>query len=206
MIEGFDITARTIKPAPDKRQTRPRTLTPEWNALLRHRIALYHHMTRHATLLAILALSLALPACAPSPPPRPPATPAQPPAPAPPFNKPVRMNGRGKLSSISLDDFFTLQQSGKALIYDARPAFFYHLGHVPGAISLPKNHCDESINAREAEIKAALAAGKTIIVYCTSFTCPDARTVAIHIAGFGYPAKIFSGGWEAWREADMPGE
>ena len=99
------------------------------------------------------------------------------------------MNGRGEISSISLEDFFMLQQSGKALIFDARPAFFYDLGHIPGAINLPKNDCDEAIANREAEIKAALAAGKTIVVYCTSLTCPDARTVAIHISGFGYPAS-----------------
>ena len=116
------------------------------------------------------------------------------------------MNGRGVVSSISLDDFFALQQSGKALVFDARTAFFYHLGHIPGAINLPKNRCDEAIAARESEIKTALAAGKTIIVYCSGITCPDARTVAIHISGFGFPASTFSGGWEAWRQADMPGE
>ena len=115
------------------------------------------------------------------------------------------MNGRGEVSSISLTGFFALQQSGKALIFDARAAFFYQLGHIPGAINLPKNHCDESIAARESEIKTALATGKSLIVYCSSITCPDARTVAIHISGFGYPVKIFSGGWEAWKEADLPG-
>ena len=116
------------------------------------------------------------------------------------------MNGRGDVSSISLEDFFLLQQSGKALIYDARPGFFYGLGHIPGAISLSKNNCDEKIAAREDEIKSALVNGKTIVVYCTSLTCPDARAVANHISGFGHPAKIFSGGWEAWKDAGMPVE
>lgn len=122
------------------------------------------------------------------------------------YQKPVRMNGRGTLASISLGDFFALHQAGKALVYDARPAFFYQLGHVPGAVNLTKIRCDDQIVAREAEIKAALAKGQTIVVYCTGMTCPDARTVAIHIAGFGYPAKIFSGGWDAWKDAAMPVE
>ena len=122
------------------------------------------------------------------------------------YKKPVRMNGRGTLISISLGDFFALQQAGKALIYDARPAFFYHLGHVPGAANLTKTRCDDQVVAREAEIKGALAQGKTIVVYCSGITCPDARTVAIHIAGFGYPAAIFAGGWEAWQDAALPGE
>ncbi len=122
------------------------------------------------------------------------------------YKKPVRMNGRGEISSISLDDFFTLQQSGKVLIYDARPAFFYQLGHIPGAISLPKNDCDEKIATREGEIKAALASGRKIVAYCTSFTCPDARALAIHISGFGYPVAVFDGGWDAWKDAGMPTE
>lgn len=116
------------------------------------------------------------------------------------------MNGRGDLSQISLEKFFSLQQSGKTLIYDARMAFFYELGHIPGAINLPKNRCDEAIAARESEIKKALADGKTIVTYCSSMTCPDARTLAIHISGFGYPVTIFAGGWDAWKDAGMPTE
>ena len=165
-------------------------------------------MTRCPTAIPILALALA--SCvtpAKEPPAKPPAGHTQdPPAAGPQYKKPVRMNGRGEVSSISLGDFFTLQQSDKAVIFDARPAFFFSLGHIPGAINLPKNRCDESIAARESAIRSALAEGKTMVVYCSSVTCPDARAVAIHIAGFGYPAKVFSGGWDAWREADMPRE
>jgi len=122
------------------------------------------------------------------------------------YKKPVRMNGRGDVSSISLSDFFTLQQSGEAMIFDARPAFFYNLGHIPGASNLPKSNCDEEIHKRETQINAALAEGKTIVVYCTNRMCPDARAVAIHLSGFGYPARIFSGGWDSWKEAGMPTE
>jgi rhodanese-related sulfurtransferase len=127
-------------------------------------------------------------------------------APEPEFKKPVNMNNRGKVTSISMDQVFELQQSGKAMIFDARPAFFYNLSHIPGAISLPKNNCDAVIHAKEAEIKAALAEGKTLIVYCTNLMCPDARTVATHLSGFGYAASVFHGGWEGWQEAGMPTE
>ena len=120
--------------------------------------------------------------------------------------KPVRMNGRGKITSISMEDLFTLQQSGKALIFDARPAFYYHLGHIPGAISLPKSNCDAEIAKREEQIKNAIAAGKTVVVYCTSFTCPDARAVAIHLADFGYSSSTMPGGWDAWKESGLPTE
>lgn len=140
----------------------------------------------------------------------------QPPASAPPVPKkeavaanrpnPSRVNGRGKVSSISLTDFFERQQTDKVLLYDARPAFFYSLGHIPGAISLPKSSCDAQIVKREAEIKAALAAGKTIVIYCTNLLCPDARTVAIHMADAGYSTSTLTGGWESYKETGLPTE
>ncbi len=120
--------------------------------------------------------------------------------------KPVLMNGRGKVTSISLTELFTLQQSGKVLIYDARPGFFYALGHLPGAISLPKEEGDDGILKHEAEIKAAIAAKKPVVVYCTNLLCPDARTVANHLAGFGYSSSVLTGGWDSWKEADLPTE
>lgn len=120
--------------------------------------------------------------------------------------KPVRMNGRGEITSISLSELFALQESGQVLLYDARPKFYYSLGHLPGAISLPKTDCDKQITARETEIKAALAAKKTIVVYCTNLTCPDARTLAIHLADYGYSSSTLTGGWETWKESGLPTE
>jgi 3-mercaptopyruvate sulfurtransferase SseA len=118
----------------------------------------------------------------------------------------ARVNGRGKVSSISLTDFFERQQAGSVLLYDARPAFFYALGHIPGAISLPKTNCDAQIVKREVEIKAALAAHKTIVIYCTNLLCPDARTVAIHMADAGYSTSTLTGGWESYKETGLPTE
>jgi rhodanese-related sulfurtransferase len=174
-------------------------------------------MIRFRTRLAIPALALALVACAEKPLGQPfdgsadephldaaarqKASPEKPKS-----QKPVRTIRRGAVSSISLEPFFALQQSGKALVFDARAGFFYHLGHIPGAIHLPKQNCDKLIRERETEIKAALAAGKTIVVYCTSRNCPDAMTVANHLSGFGYPAAVFAGGWDAWKNADLPSE
>jgi rhodanese-related sulfurtransferase len=175
-------------------------------------------MTRLRTILGAPVLALALAACAAKPAGPPfdgasnhadldPAAAQKTPATKTEYKKPrIGMNDRGDVSSISLERFFLLHQSGKALVFDARPKFFYNLGHIPGAISLPKNNCDEQIASRENEIKSALAEGKSIVVYCTSLTCPDARTVAMHIAGFGHSATIFSGGWDAWKDAGMPVE
>ena len=155
---------------------------------------------RSSFLTAAIALGLA--SCAPPAP-----QPTTPESPLATVKKPVRMNDRGKITSISLTELFALQQADQVLLYDARPRFFYNLGHLPGAISLPKSaDCDAQIIQREAEIKAALAAKKTIVIYCTNLACPDARTVATHLAGFGHSSSTLTGGWDAWQESGLPTE
>lgn len=118
-------------------------------------------------------------------------------------DRPVSLNERGKITSISITDFYPLQQADRVLLFDARPAFFYTLGHIPGAISMPKDNCDAEIEKRKAEIKAAVSAGKTIVVYCTSMTCPDARSVAMHLADYTYSSSTLTGGWETWKESGL---
>jgi len=118
--------------------------------------------------------------------------------------KPISTKERGKVITVTFEDFYALQQSDKVLLYDARLAFFYNLGHIPGAINLPKNSDDAAIAARETEIKAALKQGKTIVTYCTGINCVDARTLADHISRFGYPVAVFAGGWHTWQEAELP--
>jgi len=120
--------------------------------------------------------------------------------------KPAAPVPAGVVSTISLERFFELHQSGKAWVLDARPAFIFNFGHVPGAINVPKNRAGAVISQRQSEIKSALAAGKTLVVYCSSATCPDAQAVAMHLASSGYSASVFTGGWDAWKEAGMPVE
>lgn len=159
-------------------------------------------------IIALLAMALAHTACAPKLQSRIDDQPAhllnQSTNQEPKTKKPVRMNGRGDVSSISLEEMFAYQGSGNALIFDARPAYLFHLGHIPGAESLPKPDCENSIAKMDERLKSAVATGKPIIVYCSGLLCPDARTVAMHISGYGHPAKIFSGGYDAWKKAGLP--
>jgi rhodanese-related sulfurtransferase len=163
-------------------------------------------MIRDWLIIASLALTLAHAACAPNPQTRgddqPTSVENSPAKPKP--KKPVRMNGRGEVSSISLEEMFALQSSGNALILDARPGYLFHLGHIPGAESLPKSDCENSIAEMDERLKVTVAAGKPIVVYCSGLMCPDARAVAYHISGYGHPAKIFSGGYNAWKSAGLP--
>ncbi len=126
--------------------------------------------------------------------------------PAPLPQKPVVMKERGEVTAMSMEDFFPLQQSGGVVIYDARPALYYHLGHIPGAIHFPKSNCDALIISRKAEIESAIAAKKPIVIYCTDLACPDARTVAEHLASNGYSSFTLTGGWESWKDSGLPTE
>ena len=112
----------------------------------------------------------------------------------------------GEISSISIQDLFTLQQQGDVLIIDARHHYFYQMGHIPGAISLHSKNCDQQIQKLETDLKAALNEEKIIAVYCSGFLCKDARIVSRHLASFGYPVHQFYGGWNAWQDAGLPTE
>lgn len=113
---------------------------------------------------------------------------------------------RGAITAISFENFFARHQSGKVLVFDARSVFFYQLGHIPGSINLPHNAIPDRIRQHQSKIKSALANGSVIVTYCTGETCPDALALANRLSALGYPVSVFSGGWHAWNDADLPTE
>jgi rhodanese-related sulfurtransferase len=161
-------------------------------------------MTRRwsTTLAGVLAVGLA--SCAKpasQEPVKPPTAPAakEKPAPKPPAP-------RGRITSISMEDLYLLHQNGQVMLLDARPSFFYSLGHIQGAISMPSGGSAEHIRLREEEIKTVLAAKKTIVLYCTNAACPDAHNVAENFSKAGYPCSVLAGGYESWKESGLPVE
>lgn len=154
---------------------------------------------------ALAAASLALASCATKP--ATPAATAPAPAPKQKIEKPkLKASERGEIDSISMEDTFQHQQAGTALIFDARPTYFFKQGHVTGAMSMPWDVVDETIKGREGQLNKAKADKTPIIVYCTNSLCTEARTVARHLSRFGYSSLVFHGGWDAWREAGLPTE
>ena len=110
----------------------------------------------------------------------------------------------GRVTRIPLGNFYERQQSGRALIIDVRPSFYYGLGHVPGALNWPRSHFDAGLATFEPKIQAALAAGKPVFLYCTDLACPDALNVANRLAARGHSVAILEGGWDAWRTGELP--
>lgn len=109
-----------------------------------------------------------------------------------------------QFAALSLEETFQLQQSGKAVFLDARPAFFYRLGHLPGAVSVPLSGVEAFLQQHRAHLAAATRRGVQLVIYCTGVDCPDAGLLATHLANAGLSPSLFVGGWRAWRDADLP--
>lgn len=148
------------------------------------------------TLTAVIAACLLM-AC------REPAPPVQPATKLKAVVKP-QARQRGAVSKIDLTKLFVLQQGGQVLIYDARPGFVHAFGHLPGALNWPRGLFDSQRLQHEPELKDAIAADRTIVIYCTDAACPDAGAVAERIAKLGYPVSVLDGGFAAWKEAGLP--
>jgi|AntRauTorckE6833_2_1112554.scaffolds.fasta_scaffold22685_3 rhodanese-related sulfurtransferase len=127
-----------------------------------------------------------------------------------PHSKPLkpkpRLNPLGESEGISLEEFFPLQQSGDALIYDVRTPYFYRIDHIPGAINWPHTAYLDQVQERDIEIQKALNSGKKVVLYCFSLMCSEARNVAKKLARRGYDVHVFTMGIDSWRDAGLPVE
>ena len=109
------------------------------------------------------------------------------------------------VSIISLEQFQKYAQGSEALVLDARPAVFYGMGHVPGALSLPR----DDFEAAHARLKSQLEKnrGRPLAVYCSDADCDDSELVAKALLKLGYPQVLrFKDGWAAWQKAHLPEE
>jgi rhodanese-related sulfurtransferase len=87
-----------------------------------------------------------------------------------------------------------------ALFLDARPADFYPLGHVPGALSLPEDDFDRAF----ARLEGPLRSRFDIVVYCSGFGCEASHIVARRLREKGVAAAVLVDGWPAWTDAGYP--
>jgi rhodanese-related sulfurtransferase len=131
--------------------------------------------------------------------------PPKPPAKKPAATKPAAPK-QGRVTTMDLNTLLFLQQNNRALIYDARAAVIHAYSHVPGSVSWPRTAYNDQLVTREAEIRAAIAAGKNVVIYCTDTACPDARAVANQLAARGHAISVLEGGFHAWKDAGLPVE
>ncbi len=96
---------------------------------------------------------------------------------------------------IELDDL--LRREENINIIDVRRSEDYSSGHIPGAISLPKD---------EWTTFSGLSKDKVNIIYCYSEACHLAATAAKYFAEHEFPVMELEGGFEEWSRAGLPVE
>lgn len=107
--------------------------------------------------------------------------------------------------SVDLEEFARFVESGNGAVVDARPRVFYRLGHVPGAVSLPRENFATAFDEfhRRTEAKPETR----IVVYCSDATCGDADKVRAALLERGFQrVQVFPGGWAEWTSARLPQE
>lgn len=105
----------------------------------------------------------------------------------------------GQITRMPVGNLYQLVNAEAALIYDVRPALFYKMGHIDGAINWPKSALQRDFAKHESALTAATKANKPVVLYCTDFSCPDATTVATSLAARGHDVSVLQGGYEAWK-------
>lgn len=87
-----------------------------------------------------------------------------------------------------------MRQGENVQVVDVRAAEDYAEGHIPGAISLPKDRWNTL---------AGLRKDTTNVLYCYSQVCHLAATAAVEFSGKGYPVMELEGGFRAWKDHEM---
>jgi rhodanese-related sulfurtransferase len=91
------------------------------------------------------------------------------------------------------------------LILDARPEIFFRLGHIPSALSLPRDDFENRYHVLQTTLESYR--DKPMVVYCSSSDCPDSQMVAEALQKLGYQhVRLFRGGWNEWESANLPEE
>lgn len=85
-------------------------------------------------------------------------------------------------------------RSGEVNVVDVRASEDYAEGHIPGAVSLPKDRWQTLEGLRKDKVN---------VLYCYSQVCHLAATAAVEFSGKGYPVMEMEGGFRAWKDHEL---
>ena len=106
-------------------------------------------------------------------------------------------------ATVGLGEFRTAAESRSTLILDARPAYFFKQGHVPGALNLSRD--DFAADYRRLNPMLKESTDKPVIVYCSGGACHDSKLVANALLSLGFSnVRIYTGGWDEWSSQHLP--
>lgn len=106
---------------------------------------------------------------------------------------------------ISLERFKSIVDAQEIIVIDARPEIFHRFGHVPGAISLPRDEFETGFEVHQDRLSADKS--QPLVIYCASSSCEDSKLISSALEQLGFTSlSIFKGGWSAWQAAGYPEE
>jgi rhodanese-related sulfurtransferase len=114
---------------------------------------------------------------------------------------PLRANALLRAGDEEIDVTEAKRRFDKGYLFlDARPADFWPLGHVAGALSLPEDDFDAAF----AKLEPHLRSTHDIVVYCSGLGCDASHLVAHKLKEHGIEAAIMPGGMPDWTDAGYP--
>lgn len=110
------------------------------------------------------------------------------------------------VSGVRAIDLATFREiQGQALVLDARPEIFHRYGHIPKALSLPREDFESSYNRQRPRLEKHKA--HAVVIYCSGGHCEDGESVAGALIKLGFTqVYFFKGGWHEWTRARLPEE
>ncbi len=107
----------------------------------------------------------------------------------------------GRPVPIELAAVKQLYDAHAVLFVDAREAWEFEEGHIPGAISLPH----EDVITDPARLERLDTGGKPIVTYCGGGTCEISLSLAWELLGVGHAQiAVYMGGFPEWQQAGYP--
>lgn len=91
------------------------------------------------------------------------------------------------LGPVELKNFM---DKGGIKLVDVRQNADYEIGHLPGAISIPKDELTENLDK--------LSKDEVSIVYCYNQQCHLGERACLLLAEYGYPTMLLEGGYDVW--------
>jgi len=106
---------------------------------------------------------------------------------------------------LSLEEFKNFVEEKQGWVLDARPEIFHCLGHVPGALALPRDDFENYYRQHQAKLETAKS--QALVIYCSGGSCEDSELVETALRKLGYTRiSVFEGGWHEWTRAGLPEE
>lgn len=87
-------------------------------------------------------------------------------------------------------------------IVDLRTAKDFAEGHIPGAVNIPFDE-HKGFDGNETSFEKLRKDGYNY-VYCYQLLCNLGQKAAKKFASLGYPVKEIVGGYQSWKQANLP--